>query len=219
MVLSRTQTQEFEELINQAFKKESFVKVLIETISNPIRKIIQEEMKDIVKFYQDKISELEGDIKQLQRDNNKMKVELEERIDFIEQRHRRKNIRLYGVSEEKNESTEEIVVRTLSKQLNMDIPPNCIEECYRVGMKTSDNKRHILIKFVSQQMKYAVYKNKSKLKGTRVVVKEDLTPTRINYIKKLCEVHGNRNVWSSNGDIFYKSGGKVEKFNTSLEKL
>lgn len=212
MVFSRAQVMEFEEVIMNVLKKDSFTATLIDIVSSSIKDIIKQEMKDVIGFYQAKITELEENIKTLESDNKKLHDKTNARQDTFDQQLRRKNIRIFGIKEEKNECTEDVVIKTLSKKLNIDIPSDSIDECYRVGgVKEGKNKRHILIKFTTFKIKNMIYKNKSNLKGSNLVIKEDLTPYRLNELKMLSDKHGTRNVWSMNGEIYFKYEKSIKK--------
>nr|CAH7719785.1 unnamed protein product [Callosobruchus chinensis]CAH7738925.1 unnamed protein product [Callosobruchus chinensis] len=50
------------------------------------------------------------------------------------------------------------------------------------------------------------------LKGSQIVMKEDLTVERMKIVKEASEKYGFKNVWTFNGNIFVKTDNKVEKY-------
>ena len=79
---------------------------------------------------------------------------------------------------------------------------------HRLGNRKLDkNKpRPIITKFSRYNVRVVrarIFKNKRKLKGKRISVKESLTKTRIEKLQKAREEHSFRNVWSNDGKILY----------------
>nr|CAH7740405.1 unnamed protein product [Callosobruchus chinensis] len=60
------------------------------------------------------------------------------------------------------------------------------------------------------------YNRKRFLKGSNIVIKEDLTILRLKIIHAAYEKYGYRNIWSTNGAIFAKTGNGVEKLSLEL---
>nr|CAI5823236.1 unnamed protein product [Callosobruchus analis] len=74
--------------------------------------------------------------------------------------------------------------------------------CHRVGRKEEGKNRGVFIKITSIQKRNLIYAKKKHLKGTGVVVREDLTSLRAELLRKAIEKIGLRNVWTENGKIF-----------------
>lgn len=58
------------------------------------------------------------------------------------------------------------------------------------------------VKFVRRVFKKAVLANRTKLNGTRLVIKEDLTKKRVNLLKLQGQKYGPRKAWSFEGKIY-----------------
>lgn len=56
-----------------------------------------------------------------------------------------------------------------------------------------------------------VYNKKKCLKGTKIVIKENLTISRVNAVKLASEKYGFKNVFTANGQIFAKFYKRVQK--------
>lgn len=87
---------------------------------------------------------------------------------------------------------------------------------YRVGQKSNNRPRYNVVTFRDNKLKMDIYNKKKMLKGTKIVIKEDLTVDRLKIVKEASEKHGFKNVWTVNGNIFVKSNNKVEKINSTV---
>lgn len=206
MVLSRAQIAEFEGVLMEAFKKESF----IQAISTSISDIVGKRINDIIAKYETKMMEFQTGMDVLKTENATLKKQCNLKVDFLEQYSRRNNIRIFGIPENGKESVELLVMDMISTKLGLNMPPDYIERCHRVG-KNTNKPRPIIVKFLSHKYKNAVFSAKSKLKETRILIKEDLTKLRFDAMKSLTVTYGFKNVWTYDGGIFYKDGVVVHK--------
>ncbi|KAG5871995.1 hypothetical protein JTB14_020463 [Gonioctena quinquepunctata] len=68
-----------------------------------------------------------------------------------------------------------------------------IEYSYRVPVSKKGGPQPSLVKFRSKEkINYVLY-NKSKLKGTNVVIREEITPIRYGFLIKAAAAFGNTN--------------------------
>nr|CAI5831867.1 unnamed protein product [Callosobruchus analis] len=104
---------------------------------------------------------------------------LETRLDEMDQACRSANLRIFNLKE-----------------------ANDFEVCHRVGRKEEGKNRGVFIKITSIEKRNLIYAKKKHLKGTGVVVREDLTSLRAELLRKAIEKIGLRNVWTENGKIF-----------------
>ncbi|CAH2012478.1 unnamed protein product [Acanthoscelides obtectus] len=65
-----------------------------------------------------------------------------------------------------------------------------------VSQDTSGRPRHLVVPFKSDVIKSSIYNKKKSLKGTGVIIKEDLNQLRLNLVKEAAERYGFRNVWT-----------------------
>ena len=71
--------------------------------------------------------------------------------------------------------------------------------------------RPLLVKFNSEKVKNMIFRKKSKLKGTGIVITEFLTPTRSQLLKKCFEkIPGEKSIWTDNGRILVKLHGQED---------
>lgn len=111
------------------------------------------------------------------------------KVDDLENRSRRNNLIIYGITEpqgEQLESLEEVTQKILRDTLSVhDVK---IERIHRLGKPNPSKDRPVIFKLVDGRDKPGILKNCRKLKGTNYSISEDFSP-RIQAIrKKLWEV-------------------------------
>lgn len=210
MVLSRSQIAEFEDVLTQALKKESFIACITESITATI----EARMEKIMNKYETLITRLTEEVTTLKSENQILKKECIDNVDKLEQYSRRNNLRFLGVAEEQNEDVENVIKDILNKKLHINTDKDVIERCHRVGPKLSNDgkPRPLIAKFISYKQKSMIYKLKSKLKGTKILIKEDLTHRRAMVVKELTTKYGRNGVWTSDGAIFYRDKSGIHKY-------
>ena len=85
--------------------------------------------------------------------------------DDLEQYSRQNCLLLHSMKETKDENTNEVTIKTLSEEINIDISPEDLERKHRIG-KTDRNggkSRPMIIKFPRYTVSYNVYRKKEKL--------------------------------------------------------
>lgn len=157
----------------------------------------------------DKISEevsnrIMNKVGQLEERLQKLEMVLEDQ----EQYSRRSNIRIYGVAE------------VCRQHLGVDVVERDIDVCHR--LKTGNGATGtIIVRFCRRHTINLVLSNKKRLKGTKIVIREDLTKQRVAVYRRACERFSIRSVWTSDGKIVCKVGGKLHKITSfmDLEKI
>ena len=132
-------------------------------------------------------------------------VELNNKTDNLEQYSRRSNLRIYGVMESNRENTDNLVVNIAQEKLGVSLSPDDIDRSHRIGKPRRGKPRAIIVKFSSYKKRMEIFKNKSKLKGSSLTIREDLTSLRMKTLSAAVEAFELKNVWSSDGNIVIKS--------------
>lgn len=213
-------TSDFEHSLVEALKKKN----VVETISNLIITTITAHFSEKFQSYDDRISNLEAEIQRLnsqncESDNNSIEErkqkqkEVEKKLDNIQQRLKNDNLRLMQIPEAEGEDIREKVKNIFKDKMNAEITESDIVSVYRVGKRSENKPRHTIVTFRDNVSKMKVFNKKKSLKGSRIVIKEDLTATRLDIMKTASEQYGFRNVWSVNGNIFAKTENGVERIN------
>ena len=121
-----------------------------------------------------------------------VKVQIEDvgnKLDDLENRSRRNNLRFEGIPESPNETWQESeskVKHLISSHMPEVGTDFVIERAHRVGTPRSDSKpRKIVARFLNYKDREAVFKAKKKLHGTNMFVNEDYSD---RVIKKRTEL-------------------------------
>ena len=168
-------------------------------ILNEETKNVQIKVKELLEFFSNKFDELERENK---KKNAKIK-ELEETIDILteknksltsdvdelEQYSRRNCLLLHGVQENKSENTNDIVLKTMSEELDIEIKENGLDRTDRIGNRNrKDGKpRAIIVKFTRYTTRNKIYSNKKKLKEKKYLITESLMSRRYHLLKEAQE--------------------------------
>lgn len=141
-------------------------------------------------------------VSQLNINSNKM-AELEKRIDSNEQFSRLNNLRVYGIKDSENgNNTVDAVLSLFKNKLGVELSKSSIDRCHRIGTFNPRKSRPVLVRFMTFQDRSDVYKNKKLLKKSGLVIREDLTKSRLEILKQAVNKMGPRNTWTSNGNIY-----------------
>ncbi|KAK9681218.1 hypothetical protein QE152_g38491 [Popillia japonica] len=206
----------FQECLADIVQNDAF----IQKVAAAIAKTIDQKIDVALKTYSAKWEMLEKE--------NRMLVN---KLDQLEQYTRRNSLRIFGVSEQKDENLEDKVVNICKQKLNVDLTSCCIDRIHRIGpnktnrnngrgillkfasyksklilLKNRNNGRGILLKFASYKSKLILLKNRHKLRGTNIIIAEDLTKTRYDLYRSAQRKHGKKNTFISDGVVFVKVG-------------
>lgn len=99
---------------------------------------------------------------------------LKQLTDLTEKKLKRNNLFIYGI-DEREERTLETIVEFFNTKLEIPLCGDDINCTYRVGAQHENKTRPIIVEFISNIKKRLVFKNISKLKGSSVVIRDDLT--------------------------------------------
>lgn len=219
------QQVEFERSLIDVLKSQS----VADAICDALIKTISNKFSERFNYFDAKIKSLEAEIELLKSTKNNAndnvkniitsedQTRLEQKMDNLEQHAKRNNIRLMGLSETKNnnnnilDTVKDLFVNKL--KVNSTSIENELLVAYRVGQQseTNDKPRHIIVTFSNTSTKNLIYTKKRMLKGTGLVIKEDLTVKRLAIVKDAAEKYGFKNVWTFNGIVFAKTEKGVEK--------
>ena len=149
------------------------------------------------------------------------------KTDELDQYGRKENIRIYGIPEDFASEEDDGQRKLLEIAAKLDIPIDAthdLQRVHRLGKTpktTKANPRGIIAQFVSYKKRQEFIKNRKKVKGTKISICEDLTPTRhklYNYIRK----HENvESVYVTNGllKVSYKMNGSLLNHQTTSLSL
>jgi len=140
-------------------------------------------------------------IKDMQEQINSLKSALNTKTDDLESYSRRNNIRVYGINETTNEDTTQQFVDICKQKMGITINKTSIDRCHRLK-HGKVGSRPIIVKFSNSTARDTVFFNKTKLKGTSIVIREDLTKLKNDVYKEACKTLGRKNVWTTNSKVY-----------------
>ena len=140
-------------------------------------------------------------------------------MDDLEQYSRINCLLIHGEPEVVGEKTDDLFLNFAKDKLGLTLDPSDISRSHRLGAPRKDKKpRPIIVKFCRYNIRSTVFFNKSKLKGSNRMVTESLTRIRVFFLKQAIGKHGAKNVWTMNGEIFFKRGkDKIRYIDTVLQ--
>lgn len=141
-------------------------------------------------------------------------------MDRLETHSRRKVLLLHGLPEDSKENIAVKVHEVLGVRMKlMQIRPECIEACHRLGTANKERTRPVLVRFADYKSRSVVWKAKTALKGTRISMSEFLTKSRQNIFAAARKHFGIKNCWSSDGTIVVMLPDKSRRKITELGEL
>lgn len=203
-----------------------------------IDQIVDSVYETVCKRLEEKISQnvhdgLKLELESKKRELNEMKDrmdKLEKRLvkdeaeaESLEQYTRRNSLRIYGLPESPNEDTDKAVLQLFKDKLKLDLLPSDLDRSHRVtprprdsdseSRSSGDRPRAMIVKFARYNSRMLVYQAKSKLQGSKIFIKEDLTSTRQRIVSAcIGKIKENRvkRVWTHDGRVLVLStDGKV----------
>ena len=151
-----------------------FVKLLMDNFEQKLESLKAEncQLKTVVSTLQSKVEEVEKKT----TITPSCPEEISLKLNDLEDRSRRNNLKFEGFDEEAGENWEQCAekIKRLSREklgLTNDIE---IERAHRLGKVTPNKTRPIIAKFLRFQDREAILKSARKLKGTNIYINEDL---------------------------------------------
>lgn len=185
-------------------------------VKNLVNKLVTAD--EFISQISDSIMELIGkkydkEIENLKDNNLKLKIQVQDKQlkdilskqESFERSRRSKNLILYGVIELQNENCMDTVLDIINSKLRLSINYRSLNNCYRLKSPDKNKIKPILIQMSTLHVKNLIFKQKKLLKGTGLVVREDLSPDMQALFKDAIQkVNKGGKVWSNNGIIFLK---------------
>ncbi|CAG9790292.1 unnamed protein product [Diatraea saccharalis] len=138
--------------------------------------------------------------------------EVSKSLDQQEARHRSKYLLLCGVPEKPDEDLKATVLTLLQKHLGIsNLDSSSLKSCYRLGAFAEGRSRPVVFRFTDYGLRATSWRNKTKLKGSSLVLREFLTKARQAVFHTARGHFGIPNVWTADGNIIVKApdGGRL----------
>nr|CAI5826572.1 unnamed protein product [Callosobruchus analis] len=228
MVITREIREEIKHSVSTSItsllKDDEFIVRIVQKVSDGVIKAVEDRLSRL----EEKVNRLTDNstvIQDLKAEVNALKSEndyLLKKQDELDQAKRSNNLRFFQVAEKENENNLiSDVTRLIESHLGIKLQDSEIVTCYRIGKKNANKSRGILVTFSNSRIKQLIYNAKKKLKGSGIVIKEDLTGTRFRLMEAAIEKTSVKSVWSYFGNIYVLKNGKrfVIRSDSDLQKL
>lgn len=157
--------------------------------------------------------EMRGMNAKMQQNSRNVKQALT-KSNYNEQYSRKTNIKIYGVSEKKDENTYEVTREVLQKNAGVSIIPQNVVAVHRIPNAKRTQPRPILLKLRNSECKAEIMRKRSQVKksGNGVRLVDDVTAANAKLIKQLTENENVESAWYFNGSVYGKCGEQRVKF-------
>lgn len=147
-----------------------------------------------------KLEELNSKIKTLETENTQLKATIEK----IDKAQRKKNLVVFGLNSKESTKPIDFTCKTLKQLLGIEISCHDISDAYWLG---TPSHKILKIELISYQSKKLILQNANKLKGTKIVIAQDLT--KLQQIKNKILRRHLRQARESTKEICYIKGDKL----------
>ena len=187
------------QVMTDLVKNQEFITLLESIVGNAIEKKMGELITSIENVH-DELSDLKEDFNEKKEEVKTLKEKflqqeqsinkLESSLNNMEQYSRRSCIRIFGLEEKKGENTDLLVSEVIRTKLGVSLDPvKDIDRSHRTGNVQQSNSstptghssnhkprpRSIIVKLNSYRKRREIITNRKKLKGSGIVIAEDLT--------------------------------------------
>lgn len=155
---------------------------------------------------ENQLKNLESEIRQLRKEHAAVHYHLD---NYIQQSNKVK-ILVLGIPETV-EDTDLLkhTVSVFNSILMLPLSDKDVYDCYRLGKKIAGKPRPVLVQFTVVETRNELLRCKRRLKGSKLVITEVLSPMRFE-VFKLARQKFQKNCWSNNGNIGFKVGETVK---------
>lgn len=212
MVLTRTDLEDIKTVISQEVRT-IFADQIKSDLIEAITKTIEAKFETKFKSMQTELNTSRSEILEIQRENQNLK----KIIDSNEQYSRRKNLRIFGMDNEKNEDPLHSVLHLFNNTMKIsNINKTDIKKCHRVSPmnQSSDKPPAILVEFYDVNKRSEVLLHRKILRNTKISVKEDLTQHRLKLLNAAVSKFSAKNAWCLHGNIYVRSAGVVKRIDS-----
>ena len=150
--------------------------------------------------------------------------EIVQEVDRQEQQSGRNYLQIHDIEERRQEVTDELVIQTIKSEMDIDIDVKDIDRTHRIGAKTENKRRPIIVKFARYSERRKFFSSKKRLKGKNLsiteskdvrelsnILAESLRKLRMFKLRAATDEQSFRNVWTVVGKILYKVDDTPDK--------
>ncbi|CAG9812893.1 unnamed protein product [Phaedon cochleariae] len=193
-------------------QSKEFIETIVDNVTEAIVKTLDKRFTDLENSVaslksdfdsaQHKIAEKTQSLENTMSDETRKREEAEMKLEYSDQLSRQTSLRIFNLREMSKENTRTELIDLFNSKMGMKLKSEDIEICYRVGKQNNKHSRCTYLKLSNIAVKQNIYAKKKMLKGTGIVVKEDLTKKKVDLVNQIAEKIGFKNVWPENGKIY-----------------
>ena len=182
-----------------------------------------DSLSDALELLSAKFDELEKDqekknkkISEVEKKVNSLESKLGDSVDELEQYSRRNCLLLHGVRELEGENKNDIIMKTMKEEIDIDIRQQDLDQKHRVDNKKvckEGKSRPIIIKFSRYYVHSAVDKKKKK-----VLITERLTAKRVGLLQEAQGKYRLKNIRTTDGRNLYKENNRIFLYKNKVIK-
>lgn len=213
-----------ESCVAKYLSSDKLIDSLAEKLAGRIERVVEDVVSRSLKTYIEQVNALKQQVSVLEERLRKAEVG-KNKYDELEQYQRRNNIRVFGVPESSGEKTDDLLVQLFHEKMGVQVTLEQIDRSHRVGRRSEQQEgstarnRPIIVKFTSYRDRQRVFTAKKKLKGSGIIVVEDLVPSRRELLLKATEKYGRGNTWTLDGRVMWVDGNGKRGIATRLEDI
>lgn len=186
------------EVLQEMLQNKKFVENISETLADKLSQKLLQKVEDLssqINEHSNKIRTIQGECE-----------ELSQKVEELEQKTNNFKLRFYGIKNENVNTLKDDIQNLIAMKIG--VPDVQINSCFRIKSKGNRNKDPVIVVFDSMKQRNSVYFNKKKLKGSNVVITEELTRIKYDLMLFAKEKLGKTNTWTIEGRIYSWVNGK-----------
>ncbi|KAG5880018.1 hypothetical protein JTB14_037407 [Gonioctena quinquepunctata] len=188
-------------VVNKLVASDEFIALLSYAIMDVIAKKYDKEIA--------LINEKNNNLTQVSQNQEHHIKTLIAKQESYDRMRRSRNVIIYGVQENDNEDCMNTILEITNNKLNIRLDVNSIDHCFRMKVLDKNNIKPIMVQFSTVFVKQLVYSKKKLLKGTGMIIREDLSPEIQKLLKAVVDkIKKNGRAWSNYGNIYVKFNDK-----------
>ena len=217
--------------IRSALSSQAVISTIVDAVYNRLYKKLADELHSAFQLELRRTEQRMDALATTSDVLSKKVKELQSALEEQEQYSRRQCLRIYGLPENRNESTDDLVI-SLAGKMGITMDKQDIDRSHRIRPRRETQSlqaptqparpKPLIVKFARYNARRLMYGAKSRLKGTGVVIREDLTASRQALFSRTSSHQNTKYTWTMDGRIFTltKDGRKVPVRNaTDVERL
>lgn len=210
MVFTQSQIADISDIAVKQVKSYLYDDGFLDSFSKQLADRVMDKIENRLNVLDGRCDTLEKKIDTLQTENRDLKEAVAKISDRYEEHTRRSMLRINGVAKTPQENIFDVVVSVIGEKCGIPISTSQINFAYRLNKSNEQKAPTIIVDLQSLSLKNEIFANKKKLKGTGIVMSENLSKHRYELFVKTKGQLGRKRVWTQGGKVFcFHQGRKI----------